>query len=155
MKRKVSDLLKEKGNVVFTISDTDMLKDAVKLFNEKRIGALIVINGHEEIQGIVTERDILRKIARTEGEVKDMNIRLLMTPRENLIVGTPDDSIEYLMNVMTNNHIRHIPIVEVENQLKLLGMVSIGDVVKILLNGLDFNQQNRLLKDYLDKVHSL
>lgn len=155
MTKKVSDLLKEKGNVVYTISDLDMLKDAVKLFNEKRIGALMVINDDEEIQGIVTERDILRKIARTEGEVKDMNIRLLMTPRENLIVGTPDDTIEYLMKVMTSNHIRHIPIVGGENELKLLGVVSIGDVVKILLNGLEMNHQNRLLKDYLAKVHSL
>jgi CBS domain-containing protein len=155
MKRTVSDLLKEKGNVVFTISDTDMLKDAVKLFNEKRIGALMVVNEYEEIQGIVTERDILRKIARTEGEVKDMHIKLLMTPRENLIVGTPDDSIEYLMKVMINNHIRHIPIVGGENELKLLGVVSIRDVVKILLNGLETNHQNRLLKDYLDRAYPI
>lgn len=155
MKRKVSDLLKEKGNVVYTISDTARLKDAVKLFNEKRVGALMVVNEEEEIQGIVTERDILKKLAKTEGEVKDMNVTFLMTPREELIVGTPDDEIEYIMKVMTTNRIRHIPIVGGENECKLLGVISIGDIVKILLNGLGMNHQNRLLKDYLGKAYSI
>ena len=155
MKRKVSDLLKEKGNVVYTISDTARLKDAVKRFNEKRVGALMVVNEEEEIQGIVTERDILRKLAKTEGEVKDMNVKFLMTPRERLIVGTPDDEIEYLMKVMTTNRIRHIPIVGGENECKLLGVISIGDIVKILLSGLGMNHENRLLKDYLDKAYAI
>jgi len=155
MKRKVSDLLKEKGNVVYTIGDTARLKDAVKLFNEKRVGALMVLNDLEEIQGIVTERDILRKLAKTEGEVKDMNVTFLMTPREELIVGTLDDEIEYLMKVMTTNRIRHIPIVGGENECKLLGVVSIGDIVKILLDGLVMNHENRLFKDYLGKAYSI
>ncbi len=155
MKRKVSDLLKEKGNVVYTIRETARLKDAVKLFNEKRIGALMVVNEEEEIQGIVTERDILKKLAKTEGEVKDMNVQFLMTPRERLIVGTPDDHIEYLMKVMTNNRIRHIPIVGGENECKLLGVISIGDIVKILLGDLVMNHENRLLKDYLDKASTI
>jgi CBS domain-containing protein len=155
MKRKVSDLLKEKGNVVYTISDMARLKDAVRRFNEKRVGALMVVNEEEEIQGIVTERDILRKLAKTEGEVKDMNVKFLMTPRERLIVGTPDDEIEYLMKVMTTNRIRHIPIVGGENECKLLGVISIGDIVKILLSGLGMNHENRLLKDYLDKAYAI
>jgi len=155
MKRKVSDLLKEKGNVVYTIRDTARLKDAVKLFNEKHIGALMVVNEEEDIQGIVTERDILKKLAKTEGEVKDMNVKFVMTPRGDLIVGTPDDEIEYLMKVMTTNRIRHIPIVGGENECKLLGVVSIGDIVKILLDGLVMNHENRFLKDYLGKVYSI
>lgn len=155
MKRKVSDLLKEKGNVVYSISDTSRLKDAVKRFNEKRVGALMVVNEEEEIQGIVTERDILKKLAKTEGEVKDMNVKFLMTPRERLIVGTPDDEIEYLMKVMTTNRIRHIPIVGGENECKLLGVISIGDIVKILLSGLGMKHENRLLKDYLDKAYTI
>jgi CBS domain-containing protein len=155
MRRKVSDLLKEKGSVVYTISDTTKLKDAVKRFNEKHIGALIVINEQDEILGIVTERDILKKLAKTEGEVKDMNVKFLMTPREDLIVGTPEDEIEYLMKVMTTNRIRHIPIVGGENECKLLGVISIGDIVKILINGLPLNHENRLLKNYLGKAYSI
>ena len=155
MKRKVSDLLKEKGSVVYSISDACLLKDAVKLFNEKHVGALMVVNEEEEILGIITERDILRKLAKTEGEVKDMNVKLLMTPRENLIVGTPEDEIEYLMKIMTTKRIRHIPIVGGENECKLLGVISIGDIVKILLSGLEINQEGRLLKDYLNRAYRL
>jgi len=155
MKRRVSDLLEEKGHAVFTISDTALLKDAVKLFNKKHVGALMVVNDKEEILGIVTERDILRKLAKTEGEVKDMNVKLLMTSREKLIVGTPDDEIEYLMNIMTTKRIRHIPIVGGENECKLLGVVSIGDIVKILLEGVTFTQETRLLKDYLHEAYRI
>ena len=70
-------------------------------------------------------------------------------------MGTPDDEIEYVMKVMTTNRIRHIPIVGGENECKLLGVISIGDIVKILLNGLVMNHENRLLKDYLGKAYSI
>ncbi len=152
MKRKVSDLLKEKGSAVYTISDAARLKDAVKLFNEKHVGALMVVDACDDIQGIITERDILRKLAKTEGEVKDINVKFLMTPREKLIVGTSEDDIEYLMKAMTTNRIRHIPIVGGENECKLLGLVSIGDIVKILLSGVQMNHKGRLLKNYLDTL---
>jgi CBS domain-containing protein len=151
MKRKVGDLLKEKGNTVYTIENTKKLKDSVKMFNEKRIGALIVLNAEEEIQGIVTERDILMRLAQTEGEIKDMSVKMVMTPKEKLIVGTPDDNIEYIMKVMTSNRIRHIPIVGGEKQTKLEGLISIGDVVKALLS--DVGYENKLLKDYIEGAY--
>ena len=151
MKRNVSDLLKEKGHVVYSIRNNKKLKDAVKIFNEKRVGALIVLNEEEEIQGIVTERDILKRLAQTEGEIKDMSVKMIMTPKEKLIVGTPGDSIEYIMKVMTSNRVRHIPIVGGENQLKLEGLVSIGDVVKALMT--DVAQENKLLKDYIEGTY--
>jgi CBS domain-containing protein len=153
MKRKVNDLLKEKGSVVYTVYEHDKLKDAVKLFNQKRIGALIVLNDEDDIQGIITERDILKKLAKTEGEVKDMGIHLLMTPKDKLIVGTPEDTLEYLMKIMTVNHIRHIPIVGGETDSKLRGVVSIGDVVKAMLS--DLNYENKFLKDYLERSNPI
>lgn len=145
MNRKVSDLLKEKGNVVFTISEDGKLKDIIKIFNEKHIGALVVVNERQEILGIVTERDILKKMAKTEGEIKDMSVKMIMTPRENLMVGTPGDTIEYLMKVMTVNRIRHIPIVEGEIEPKLMGLISIGDIMKAMLG--DLNPEIKYLKD--------
>lgn len=148
MKRKVRDLLKEKGYEVYTISCKGTLKDAVKLFNEKHIGALLVVDTNENIQGIITERDIMMKLARTEGEIKDMSIKLVMTPREKLIIGTLDDSIEYLMKVMTTNRIRHIPIIGGDGKSKVQGLISIGDVVKVLLK--DMDHENRMLKDYIE-----
>lgn len=149
MMRDAADILKEKGPVVHTINITERLKDAVKIFNEKRIGALIVVDDNEEIQGIVTERDILRKLGKTEGEIKDMSVKLVMTPKERLIVGTLDDTIEYLMKVMTANQIRHIPIVGGKTNTRLKGIISIGDVVKTMISGL--NHENKLLKDYIEK----
>lgn len=153
MKRKVSDLLKEKGHAVYSIKNTNLLKDAVKIFNEKRVGALMVLNEDEEIQGIVTERDVLMRLAQTEGEVKNISVKMLMTPKEKLIVGTMDDSVEYIMKVMTTNRIRHIPIVCGEKQCKLEGLVSIGDVVKTLLS--DVGYENKLLKDYIEGAYPI
>ncbi len=147
MKQKVSDLLKEKGHAVYSIPNTARLKDAVKTFNEKHVGALIVLNEAEEIQGIVTERDIMIRLAQTEGEIKDMNVKMVMTPKEKLIIGTRDDSVEYLMKVMTTNRIRHIPIVGGECKCKLEGLISIGDIVKSLLG--DLGHENKMLKDYI------
>jgi len=148
MKRKVSDLLEEKGHAVYTISSNATLKEAVKLFNEKHIGALIVLDTNNDINGIITERDIMIKLAQTEGEIKDMSIRLLMTPKEKLIVSTLDDTIEYVMKVMTTNRIRHLPVVGGDGKAKLQGLISIGDVVKTLLH--DMDHENRLLKDYIE-----
>ena len=150
MRRRVSDLLKEKGHVVYSISDDSRMKDAIKLFNEKRIGALMVVNDEGEIQGIVTERDIMIKLSRTEGEVKDMNIKLMMTPREKLIVATPEDDIEYLMKMMISNRIRHIPIVDGESKCKLHGVISIRDIVKTLLSAIKLSSKDKLLKDYIE-----
>jgi CBS domain-containing protein len=147
MRRKVNDLLQEKGYAVYTIGDDKKLKDVVKIFCEKHIGALMVVDTKGDIQGIITERDILRKLARTEGEIKDMCVRLVMTPKDNLIVGTPDDTLEYLMKVMTNSRFRHVPIVEGETDPKLRGILSIGDVVKSLLS--DLNIENKYLKDFV------
>ena len=148
MKRKVSDLLKEKGTAVYSVRNTEKLKDAVKVFNEKRVGALMVLNEDDEIQGIVTERDILIRLSQTEGEIKDMSVKMVMTSKEKLIVGTPDDNVEYIMKVMTSNRIRHIPIVGGEKNAKLEGLISIGDVVKTLLSDVGF--ENKLLKDYIE-----
>jgi CBS domain-containing protein len=139
MKRRVSDLLKEKGESVYTITDDKKLKDVVKIFNEKHIGALMVLNDKDEIQGIITERDILRKLARTEGEIKDICVRFVMTPKENLTVGTLEDTLEYLMKMMTLNRFRHVPIVAGEEVPRLRGIISIGDIVKALLHDLNID----------------
>ncbi len=150
MKIKVNDLLKEKGHTVYSIQDTKKLKDVVKFFNEKHVGALIVVDDQEDIQGIVTERDIMIRLGQTEGEIKDINVKNVMTPREKLIVGTPEDNIEYIMKVITTNRIRHIPIVGGEGQCKLEGLISIGDVVKALLS--DVGHENKFLNDYIHGV---
>ncbi len=147
MKTKVSEVLEKKGGKIITILASGTLKEAVGLFNAKRVGALIVMNDDNEIQGIVTERDVMIKLAEADGEIKDMSVKMVMTPKEKLIVGTDTDTIEYLMKVMTNNRIRHIPILDNASRT-LVGLVSIGDLVKSHLGDLD--HENKMLKDYIE-----
>ncbi len=146
MKTRAQDILKEKGNSVWTINPDSTIEEAVRLMNEKRIGALIVVNAEGEINGIVSERDILKNLASSYCEIKKTAVKVIMTPKEKIIVGLPEDTAEYLMGIMTNNRIRHIPIVGGECKCKLLGVVSIGDLVKAVLKDTHF--ENKLLKDY-------
>jgi len=95
-----------------------------------------------EAVGIITERDILRVCSQGAQWLASRRVAEVMT--EDLIVGEPDDSIDYVMGIMTNNRIRHLPIV---GQGGLNGMVSIGDVVKVHLQETEY--ENRHLKQYI------
>ena len=139
----VQNILAEKGNVVFTISMNSSIEDAVKLVNEKRIGAIIVMDD-DKLQGIITERDILNSFLALRNSTENITVKQIMTPREKLIIATKDDDIQYLMNVMTKNKIRHLPVMDKD---KLIGVISIRDIVKSLLN--ETTYENKLLKDYI------
>lgn len=141
---KVKDILAKKGTVVFTIRPEQSVAEALQMFNEKRIGALMVVDAQQNIVGIVSERDLLRKFATAEGDVKALPVEDVMTPREKLIVGSKNDDIQYVMSVMTNNRIRHVPI---SDEVKLVGLVSIRDVIEILLE--DAEYEKKMLTDYI------
>ncbi len=113
------------------------------MLNEHKIGSLVVMGADQQIKGIITERDILRGITQDYGVLQSKKVADLMTA--NLIVGTPEDDIEYIMGIMTQNRIRHLPIV---NKQGLVGIISIGDVVKILLE--ETQVKNRYLEDYIN-----
>ena len=148
MKRKVCELLEEKGSEIYTIDVGKNLKDATKMFIEMNIGALIVVNIKGEIQGIISERDIIRKLAKTDNAINEMSVEEVMTPHDKLVIGNPDDDIQYIMKVMTTNRIRHILIICSEGECKTEGLISIGDVIKALLTDLDY--ENKMLKDYIE-----
>ena len=147
MEQKVSELLKEKGSEIFTIDAGKTLKDATKIFLEKNIGALVVLDDKGEIKGIISERDIIRKLAKTNNAIKDMAVESVMTPQDEIIICHPEDNIQYLMKVMTNNRIRHILIISIGDELKNEGIISIGDVVRALLTNLNF--ENKMLRNYI------
>jgi CBS domain-containing protein len=125
----VADILKSKtSSAVHTIAPTDSVLDALRLMADKGIGALLVMEGGD-IAGIVTERDYARKIAllgRTSGATL---VRDVMT-REVLFVG-PGQTTQECMAVMTKNRLRHLP---VDEGGKLLGLISIGDLVKDIIS---------------------
>ena len=126
----VADILKSKAtSAVYSIAPTDSVLDALRLMADMGIGALLVMEG-SEIAGIVTERDYARKIAllgRTSGATL---VRDVMT-RDVLFVG-PTQTTQECMAVMTENRLRHLPVVDEGG--KLLGLISIGDLVKDIIS---------------------
>lgn len=138
---QVKDVLKAKGNAVIAIAPGKIIKDAINEIIKNKIGALLVMDG-ESLVGIITERDIFREFS-VEGEkVFEKKIEEVMTT--NIIVGLPDDDLEAVKALMTNNRFRHLPIMD---NKKVVGIVSIGDIVKIF--SVNFQIENRYLKDYI------
>jgi len=122
----VRALLKTKASMdVATAMADDGITAIAQLLHHKRIGALVVVDDERNIVGIISERDIARGLALYGQELHTLKVRDLMTSA--VLVCTPDDTLEKLMEIMTNNRVRHLPVVE---EGKLSGMISIGDVVK-------------------------
>jgi CBS domain-containing protein len=124
---KVKNILDSKGKVVFSVEPSVMVLQAITLMCEKNIGGLLITEG-DKLVGIFTERDYARKLILKGKSSKDTPIGDLMT--RNPFTVTPENSIEDCMKLMTDKHIRHLP---VEEDGKLIGMISIGDVVKQII----------------------
>lgn len=140
---KVSDLLKNKGSGVYTIESHNTMRQSLVNMIENKVGSLVVIDGEHSPVGIITERDILRILpSREPSEWLNMAVREFMT--EDIIIGVPSDDVEYIMALMTENRIRHVPIM---SEGKLVGLISIGDIVKSLLKNV--KAENRYLSNYI------
>jgi CBS domain-containing protein len=138
---KVRDILEKKGSVCHSISQELTVDEALNSIIDKKIGSLVVLDG-ETVSGIITERDIL-KLLHTDGDRGlTKTVREVMTT--NVVIGVPDDDIETVEVLMTNNRFRHLPIMEGK---KIAGIISIGDIVKIMAS--NFKAENRYLKDYI------
>ncbi len=137
---KVKELLSIKGIECFSIMSDQTLLDAAKQMSECKIGALLVMEkGH--LAGIVTERDVVKALA-NEKECKTVRIKDVMTT--NLLVSKSGDDLDYVMAVMIQNNIRHLPVVE---ESGLVGMLSMRDVVRVLVKNL--KAENHYLKDMI------
>jgi len=125
----VAQILKSKSNQsVHTIAPTASVFDAVKLMAEKNIGAVLVGEGGK-VAGIFTERDYARKIVLMSKSSKDTPVRECMTAQVMFV--RPEQTSEECMALMTENRLRHLPVMD---QGKLLGLVSIGDLVKDVIS---------------------
>ena len=139
---KVKDILKAKGSKVITIAKDVAIFDAMWTFSKNRVGSLLVVDEKKEILGIIAARDVLMAVLNQYDSIKTVTVEKIMTT--NLIVGTEDDDVDYIQAIMTENRIRHVPILDGK---ELVGLVSIGDVVKAQLKAKDV--ENRYLKDYI------
>ena len=120
----IASLLAKKGVKVVTIGPKDPIREALRRLAEHNIGALVVVDGQGGLAGIVSERDIVRALARSEAILGEP-IAAIMT--RDVVVGTPQDDLAAVGNTMTAHRIRHLPVFDGG---RLVGMISIGDVVK-------------------------
>jgi CBS domain-containing protein len=126
---KVRNILQGKGNVVFSVAPTVTVYKAIELMSLKNIGGLLITDAYGKLLGIFTERDYARKLILKGKSSKDTLIGEIMT--ENPVTVSPDNSIEDCMKTMTNRFIRHLPVVD---DGELVGMISIGDVVRYIMD---------------------
>lgn len=139
---KAKDILATKGTRVVTVEKECTIIDAMSIFSANRVGSLLVQDKDGTILGIIGARDVLMAVINHLEEIKNLTVEKVMTT--DLIVGSPDDKVDYLMAIMTENRIRHIPIFEGKD---LKGLISIGDVVKSQMKEKDV--ENKYLKDYI------
>ena len=140
---KAREILETKGSRVVTCHEDDTLFDALAIFSANRIGSLLVVDSHDKIQGIIAPRDILIVVLKNYEDVKKLKVSEIMT--RDLIVATMDDKVDYIQAIMTENRIRHVPILEGS---ELRGIISIGDAVKAQIK--EKEVENRYLKDYIE-----
>lgn len=141
---RIRDIIQAKGTAVVTVDPDRLVIDAMKVLVQHGIGAVVVTRG-PDIAGILTERDVLRLGAASPRALETTRVGDAMT--RDLIVGVPEDDLAYAMNVMTQNRIRHLPIVE---NGRLAGLLSIGDVVNAVRSGVE--TENRHLRDYIQGI---
>ncbi len=138
---KIAEILRIKGHDVLTITESKSVLAAAEVLVEHNIGGLVVMEG-DRPTGIVTERDILRVTARRPGELDSILVGEVMT--RELITAKPEDQLLQMMDVMTENKIRHLPILEGD---RLAGIISIGDLVNACR--VIAEEENSQLREYI------
>lgn len=136
----IRDILRTKGDQVYAIQPPASLREAARKMMEHRCGSLVVCEANELV-GIITERDLLRACAAGD-PLDETSVDSRMT--RDVVSGNPDAEVQHIMSVLTNRRIRHLPIVE---DGKLMGLISIGDLVKAQTSALAF--ENQVLKAYI------
>ncbi|MEO1100549.1 MAG: CBS domain-containing protein [Pseudomonadota bacterium] len=121
----IDQILKEKGAGVTTVTDTQTLHSVAKVLDEARIGAVVAIGTDGKVTGVLSERDIVRQLARHGAGAMTMTVAAAMT--RDVITATPQETVDHCMELMTDRRIRHLPILKDGG---LAGLISIGDLVK-------------------------
>ncbi len=121
----VERILTSKGSDVITVSTDETIGKAAEILFDNRIGAVLVRNEDGSVEGVLSERDIVRGMAQIGAHCTEAQVSDLMT--RNVVYCLPEDNIDTIMSVMTEHRIRHLPVMRDD---QLLGIISIGDVVK-------------------------
>ncbi|RKR81631.1 CBS domain protein [Mucilaginibacter gracilis] len=125
--KKIRNILENKGHQVYSVTPETSVYDALQIMMEKNISSLLIME-NEILEGIFTERDYARKLVLMGRSSKETRIADIMTA--NLLTITPSETIDHCMEVMSTYKIRHLPVID---NNRVTGMVSIGDVVKFII----------------------
>jgi CBS domain-containing protein len=138
----VEHILSAKGREVVTIGPDVTIADAAECLSNRRIGAVVVVDGGGAVLGIISERDVVRAVADSGAEALAAPVSSRMTAK--VVTCGPTSSIDEIMGLMTDGKFRHVPVIEGG---RLAGIISIGDVVKQRLS--DVESEHRALRDYI------
>jgi len=142
----VKALLESKPKEIITAKPATSIDEAMDLLISKGIGCLPVMDQNDKLVGILSDKDIFKRIHETKGEYHKLSVEDVMST--DLIIGLPDDDITYIAGVMDKNWIRHIPVLEGDT---LIGLISLRDIIKTQTKNIDI--ENRYLNMYMDMSH--
>lgn len=140
----VANILKGKGGGIISVREDQTILEALKILAEHRIGAVMVKNASGRIVGVLSERDIVRALPHADGKLRSQKVSSIMT--REVITCKKSDSLEAVMEIMTKNRIRHLPVLD---KGKPVGVISIGDVVKERIS--DAVHEAEALKQYIQQ----
>jgi|TARA_B100000959_G_scaffold202436_1_gene211907 CBS domain-containing protein len=141
-KVKISTILDNKGDDVYSVSPESSLKQMADEMLAKKIGSLVVTDKDGLLVGIISERDFLNIVGKHTKDWEDISVSDVMT--KEVITANLEDTLEQVMSVMTQHHIRHIPVMD---NNKIVGLLALGDIINALLDKSLF--QNELLKRFI------
>ncbi|HVI49352.1 MAG TPA: CBS domain-containing protein [Chitinophaga sp.] len=145
---KVRNILQAKGHAVYSIRPDNTVFEALQMLVDRNVGALTVVDENDKFLGIFSERDYARRVILKGRASKETLIREIMTERP--ITVKEEDSIEDCMVMMTDKRIRHLPVID--DQSRLVGLISIGDVVKFIIDDQRYIISN--LECYINGTHT-
>jgi len=138
---KVSDILRVKGNTLYTVTPDEPLADALRNMAEQDIGSLVVMS-HGDLVGMLTFREVIQAVVRNGGSVGNSTVRSVMD--DFPLTCTPDTELDEVRRMMLQRHARYMPVM---TQKTLMGVISFYDVAKAVVDSQDF--ENRMLKAYI------
>jgi len=138
----IKTILSTKGTEVFNTHPDTPLTEAANILVHRHIGWLLVLDEDHKISGAISERDIVRAAAENDGSLQGLAVRDVMT--SDVLTCTSDDTLESVMNIMTNKRVRHLPVVDDD---AIIGLVSIGDVMKHRLEEIQYEGDS--LREYI------
>ncbi|MFZ4618929.1 MAG: CBS domain-containing protein [Bacteroidota bacterium] len=143
---KVKDILNSKGRTLFTVHEDSTVEHIVAELAANKIGYLIVKGKDNTVTGVISERDIVHRCMSAKKDPANVTAKEIMTEREKLVTANEDQEIDEVMTMMTQKKVRHLPVFQGN---ELTGLISIGDVIKIILD--DKDEAIKTLMDYVSK----